>query len=503
MGRFWRNRSRLSQPSSPKMSAIRFGTDGWRGVIAQDFTFENVGRVAHAIAEYLKSPQRRALEVYRKWGVVFRPPERGVVIGYDTRFLSREFAIFIGRILQDHEIPVWIAEDCVPSPALSCTVHDRQAALGVMITASHNPPQYNGIKIKIEHTGSAPPSVTQLIESLLSERAPVPKTPESALNFADFKGPYLARVHELINAEILRKGDLCVVIDSMYGSARGYVAQILKEWGVEFLQVRGGDNPRFGGKNPEPIEKNLSPLRAVIASLKHKGAKRLIGVVTDGDGDRVAAMDERGQVLDAHRCFALILKHLLARGWTGKVVKSFALSDMVDKLAVKNNLELDEVPIGFKHICEKMVREDVLIGGEEAGGIAIKHHIPERDGVLNSLLLCEIAAKKPVSEIVEDLLEEVGPHWYDRRDLHLESRLEVVERVKRRPPQQIAGLKVIKTEMLDGVKLRFPHGWLLLRASGTEPLLRLYCELDSPEKVHEVLDEAERFAKGDLNLWMK
>ncbi len=490
------------------MDTISFGTDGWRGVIARDFTFATVGRVAQAITKYLQSPQRRSLEVYKKWGVVYRPPEHGVVIGYDTRFLSREFAVHIGRIVQDAEIPVWIAEDCVPTPALSYAVHHQQAALGVMVTASHNPPEYNGIKIKIEYASSAPPAVTQLIESLIPHESPEPRTPEDALNFADFKGPYRARVRQLIDSELLRQSDLCVVIDSMYGAARGYVAEILKDLSVECLTVRHGDNPRFGGKNPEPIEKNLSPLRAVIASERQRkftSAQRLIGVITDGDGDRVAAMDERGQLIDSHRCFALILKHLLIRGWRGKVVKSFALSDMIDKLAVKNNLELDEVPVGFKYICEKMVREDVLMGGEESGGIAIKQHIPERDGVLNSLLLCEIAAQaqKPVSKIIDDLLDEVGPHWYDRRDLHLESRLEVVEQVKRRPPQQIAGLKVIKTEMLDGVKLRFPHGWLLLRASGTEPLLRLYCELDSLDRVREVLDEAERFAKGDLSLWVK
>ncbi len=490
------------------MSEIRFGTDGWRGVIAQDFTFANVGRVARAIAAYLKSPQRRSLEVYKKWGVGYRPPERGVVIGYDTRFLSKEFAVHIGRIVQDSEIPVWIAHEPVPTPTLSYAVQYYHAALGVMVTASHNPPEYNGVKIKIEYASSAPPSVTQLIESLVPLEAPTPKTPARALNFADFKSPYLARIHQLVNTELLRQSDLCVVIDAMYGAARGYVAEVLKELGVEFLTVRHGDNPRFGGKNPEPIERNLGPLRAVIASerqRKFKSAKHILGVVTDGDGDRVAAMDELGQVIDSHRCFALLLKYLVTKGWRGKVVKSFALSDMIDTLAVKNNLELDEVPIGFKYICEKMVRGDVLIGGEESGGIAIKNHIPERDGVLNSLLLCEIAAraKKPTSEIVADLLAEVGPHWYDRRDLHLENRGEVVDRLKRRPPQQIAGLEVIKTEMLDGVKLRFPHGWLLLRASGTEPLLRLYCELDSPEKVREVLDEAERFARGDLSLWVK
>jgi phosphomannomutase len=490
------------------MSAIRFGTDGWRGVIAQDFTFANVGRVASAIAKYLQSPQRRALEIYKKWGVAYRPAERGVVIGYDTRFLSKDFAVHLGRVLQDAEIPVWIAHEPVPTPTLSYAVSHHQAALGVMVTASHNPPEYNGVKIKIEYASSAPPSVTQLIESFIPPEAPTPKTPASALNFADFKSPYLARIRQLIDTELLRQSDLCVVIDAMYGAARGYVAEILKELDIEFLTVRHGDNPRFGGKNPEPIEKNLGPLRAVLASerlKRSKSAKRLIGVVTDGDGDRVAAMDELGHVIDSHRCFALILKHLLKKGWRGKVVKSFALSDMIDTLAVKNNLELDEVPVGFKYICEKMVREDVLIGGEESGGIAIKHHIPERDGVLNSLLLCEIAAQaqKPASAIVDDLLAEVGPHWYDRRDLHVESRLEIVERVKRRPPQQIAGLEVIKTEMLDGVKLRFAKGWLLLRASGTEPLLRLYCELDSLDKVCEVLDEAERFAKGDLSLWMK
>lgn len=489
------------------MSEIRFGTDGWRGVIARDFTFENVARVAHALALYLRSPQRRTLDLYKRWGVPCRPPERGVVIGYDTRFLSKEFAIHIGRVLQDAEIPVWIAEDCLPTPALSFAVQTHQAALGVMVTASHNPPEYNGVKIKVEYASSAPPSVTRLIEQLISAEAPTAKSPESALNFVDFKSPYLQRLRELIDRKTLGASPLSVVVDSMYGAGRGYIAQIFKELGVEHLQVRGGDHPRFGGKNPEPVEKNLSPLRAVIASERQKRArmaKFLMGVVTDGDADRIAAMDERGRILDSHRCFALILKHLLlARRWRGKVVKSFALSDMAEVLAVKHDLALEEVPVGFKYICEKMVREDVLIGGEESGGFAIKNHIPERDGILNALLICEIAARasRPLSEIVEDLLAEVGPHWYDRRDIHLESRLEVVVRVQQRPPKEIAGLEVMKTEMLDGVKLRFAKGWLLLRASGTEPLLRLYCESDSPTRVREVLDEAERFARGDLGLW--
>jgi phosphomannomutase len=483
---------------------IRFGTDGWRGVIAQDFTFENVACVGAAIAQFLVSDERSALDIYHRWGVPYRGSEHGVMIGYDTRFLSREFAVHIGRILQDLQVPVLISDDPVPTPALSYAIREHQTAAGIMITASHNPPEYNGIKLKLDYGGPAPPQATQIVERLLPEKTPEPRTPVADLKFLDLRTPYLERLRQLTDAQLFKSTPLFVIIDAMYGAGRGYLAQLLSEWNIPYAQVRGGDNPRFGGKSPEPIERNLGPLRAVIASEKRKrrSEELLIGVVTDGDADRVAAMDELGTVLDSHRCFALILKHLLSKGWTGKVVKSFTLSDMADTLCTQNRIDLDEVPVGFKYICEKMIREDVLIGGEESGGFGIKNHLPERDGLLMSLLLMEIVAKrgKPLSQIVDDLMKEVGYHYYDRRDLHLESSLAIVEQVKRRSPQQIAGFPVKKVEMLDGIKLRFSHGWLLLRPLEDGPILSLHAEMDTMERVQEVLSEAERFAKGQVEL---
>lgn len=487
------------------MRDIHFGTDGWRGIIAKDFTFENVSRVAQAIANFLASPKRKRLEIYKKWGVSYRPPESGVVVGYDTRFLSREFAIQVGRVLKSNGIPAYISNAPVPSPVLSYAVAHKKLACGIMITSSHNSPEYNGIKIKPEFGGSAPPQVTQLIESFVGDTFLLNASDEE-LEEIDLKTPYLARIKELLNLEALRGAPLRVIVDPMYGSAQGYVAQILEELGIKHIQIRSRIDPYFGGKNPEPIEKNLGPLRAVIASesLKTKKDEILIGVATDGDGDRVAGMDEQGNLIDSHRCYALIFQHLLGMGWRGKAVKSFTLTDMANKIAQKNKIALEEVPVGFKYICEKMLRDDVLIGGEESGGIGIKNHIPERDGMLMSLLLLEIAAthQKPMSQIIDGMMQEIGHHYYDRKDLHLEKRLEFVERLKCKPPERFAERVVQAVETLDGVKLRFNDGWLLFRASGTEPLLRIYCEMDSEQKVQEVLAEAERFARGDLKLWL-
>jgi len=482
---------------------IRFGTDGWRAVFAQDFTFENVGRLSQAIADYLRSPQRQELDIYKEWGVEYRAAEQGVIIGYDTRFMSKDFAIQVGRVLQSNDIPVQISAEPAPSPALSFAVKNLKAACGIMITASHNPPEYNGIKIKAEFAGSAPPQYTKQIENLLQEDFRLQAEAEE-LQLVDLKTPYLAKIKELIEKEALKGAPLRVVIDSMYGSARGYMADVLQELDIPYVQIRGEDDPYFGGKNPEPLAKNLTPLKAVIGAerTRKKSEEILVGVATDGDGDRVAAMDELGNLIDAHRCYALILRHLLARGWRGKAIKSFALSDMANKIAQKSGIEVEEVPIGFKYICERFLKEDVLIGGEESGGIGIKNYIPERDGILMALLLLEIAAtkKKPMSLIVDEMMQEIGYHYYDRKDLPLEERIEIMEKLKKRPPLQFAGRPVLKVEDLDGIKLRFAEGWLLFRASGTEPLLRLYCEMDNINKVHQVLGEAEQYARGELKL---
>lgn len=482
---------------------IRFGTDGWRGVIAQEFTFDNVARVASATAGFLLSETRKELAIYRDWGAEYRPAANGVVVGYDMRFLSPEFAHHFARVLHDSGIPVTISDAPVPTPALSYAVVNRRAAAGIMFTASHNPSIYNGIKYKAEYGGSVPGEVTCAVEKLLPTRVPLPRSPEGSVVEADLKGPFLAKVRTLVDPVRLTASPVWVVIDSMYGSAQGYVSQLLTEYGVPYVQIRGRRNLLFGGKKPEPLEENLIPLRAVIASMRRR-REFLIGVATDGDGDRISAMDEQGGFIDAHRTFALILRYLVEeRGWRGAVVKSFALTDMAQEICREYNLELIEVPIGFKYACEQILKHEVLIAAEESGSIATRGHIPERDGVLLSLLLTEIAAsaKRPMSEVVEKMLDEVGPHVYHRRDIEVEERLKVVSRLLEDPPERFAGHRVRAIETLDGLKLRFDEGWLLFRASGTEPILRLYCEMRTEKDVYMMLDEAERLARGDLTLW--
>ncbi|MFQ6091008.1 MAG: phosphoglucomutase/phosphomannomutase family protein, partial [Candidatus Bipolaricaulia bacterium] len=316
---------------------IRFGTDGWRGIIGRDFTFENVGRVAQALADFLRSPQRRDLEIYREWGVEYRPAERGVIVGYDTRFMSREFAAWLGRVIRSNEIPVLIATKPVPTPTLSYSVAQRGAVCGVMITSSHNPHYYNGIKLKPEFGGSAPPRFTKMVEHFLSYGFKL-EAEEKDLEEIDLKEPYLERITELIDLDLLKDAPLRVVVDAMYGSARGYVAAVLDELGIDHVAIRAGNDPYFGGKQPEPILRNLIPLKAVIAAERagaRAGAVRepprpIVGVVTDGDGDRVAGMDEQGDLIDSHRAYALLFRHLLEKGQRGKAVKSFSLTDMAD-----------------------------------------------------------------------------------------------------------------------------------------------------------------------------
>ena len=483
------------------MEEIRFGTDGWRGVIARDFTYANVGRVAQAVAAFLDQRAELDLDCYRRWGVQPVPAERGVIIGYDTRFEARSFAAWAGQVLQTAGLPVTLADRAVPSPALAYAVAQRGAALGLMITASHNPPQYCGIKLKTELGSAAPPEITRAVERLLPLRAPQPIAQESDLELSDLKRPFLEKIRSLIDMELLRGAPLRLVIDSMHGSGSGYVAAIAEELDIPCVQIRTRRDPYFGGHQPEPIMPNLAALRAVVRSTAHRlpDERFLLGVATDGDGDRVAGMDETGALIDSHRCYALVFRHLLAKGWSGRAIKSFALSDMAAVIARRHQVPLKEVPIGFKYISEEILAPgDVLIGGEESGGIAIKHHIPERDGVLMSLLLAEIVAaqRKPLSQIITAMMAEIGEHYYQRRDLHLETRQQIVEHLEARPPAQIAGRKVRQVETLDGIKLRFDDGWLLFRASGTEPLLRLYCEMGDPAEVDRVLAQAEKFVRG-------
>ena len=477
--------------------SVKFGTDGWRAIIAREFTFDNVARVARAVADYLRSPDRSQNPIYTDWGAIFRPAERGVVVGFDTRFLSDAFAEHFCCVLRDEGIPVRLADAFVPTPALSYAVVDREAAMGIMLTSSHNPAEYNGLKIKAAYGGSAPESVTRAVEARLPSAAPMIASQPSDIDRIDLRTPFLARVRELIDRDLLTNAPIEVVIDSMYGSAQGYVAELLRELRIPYVQIRGTRDVLFGGVKPEPLEVNLAPLREAMA--QGGTGRRRIGAVTDGDGDRISGMDEKGRFIDAHLTYALILRHLVeTRGWKGPIVISFNLSDLIRRMGDAYGLEMIEIPIGFKHAAEYIVKGGVLMAGEESGSLAIRGHIPERDGVLCSLLLAEILASsdKPASALIDDLHATFGPQVYARRDIELETRIELVENLKSAPPERFGGLPVRSVETLDGLKLRFDDGWLLFRASGTEPILRMYCEMPEAEAVRKILDEAERLARG-------
>ena len=446
---------------------IRFGTDGWRGVIAQDFTFGNVARAAAATAEYLQDPKRRDLPFYRDWGVPYRGPEAGLVVGYDTRFLSPQFAEVAAKVIASYGIPVMLTDSPVPTPALSYTVVERKLAGAVMITASHNPPIYNGYKFKPEYGGSATKEATDLIEQHLPSRPP--EVGGKDVPVTSLREEYLGVLESRVDLKAISKAPLHVVVDPMYGSAQGYLAELLGKYGIPYTAIRSRIDPLFGGKKPEPLPEFMGPTRAVIRSLKGRVRRRtVVGLITDGDGDRGASMDEKGNFLDTHRTSSLILWHLIRnRGERGLVLKSIALTDLIRKIAEDAGLEVREIKIGFKWAVEGLFRGEAMFAAEGKG----------------------------LGALLGELFRRYGPHHYDRVDLELEDRLKVVERVKSAPPDSIGGRKVAAVETLDGVKLRFENGWLLFRASGTEPILRVYCEMDSPKAVEEVISAGVALAK--------
>lgn len=480
-------------------ASIKFGTDGWRGVIAADFTYANVARVGAAIAACLHDPRRKDLPPYREWGVPCRPATAGLIVGYDTRFMSAQFAQALAQAVAQAGIPVLVTDAPVPTPAVSAAVVDRGLAGGAMITASHNPPHWSGVKFKPEYGGSATAEITALIESHLPTRPPAGASPVGEVAI---KEDYLARLREAVDMRALARAPLYVVVDAMYGSAQGYLADLLQEARIPHLAVRSTVDPLFGGKKPEPLPENVAPLKAVIRSLGARARGRIVaGLITDGDGDRAAAMDERGGFLDTHRTAALLLWHLRRhRDLNGMVLSSFALTDMIGKLADQLGVPWRQIPVGFKWAVADLVTGKAAFAGEESGGYGYAWHLPERDGVLSNLLLLELVAAtgKSLGTLVEELFRLVGPHHYARRDLELRTRLEVMDRLVRAPPDRLAGHRVVTVESLDGLKLRLERGWVLFRASGTEPILRLYCEMDSPDAVEETLDDAERLVKGGL-----
>jgi alpha-D-glucose phosphate-specific phosphoglucomutase len=473
---------------------IKFGTDGWRAVISDTFTFANLRLVAQAIADYVLEETGNG------------QPE--VVVGFDTRFLSDRYAAEVARVMAGNSIVAYLTRADAPTPAISYAVVHKKAAAGVMITASHNPPRYNGLKLKAAFGGTALPEQADRVEAHLLRNQEMARGPnvmdyqaaldqELILRF-DPAWAYYEHLGQLVNLDVISDGELRVVTDAMYGSGRTCIADMLARTRCRVHQIRCEMNPGFGGIHPEPIARYLSALGAAMQSFHAD-----LGLATDGDGDRLGAMDSQGNFVDPHHIFALALRYLVEeRGWSGTVVRSVSTTRMVDRLAARYGLPLIETPVGFNHIADHMLNDDVLIGGEESGGISIKGHIPEGDGVLMGLLLLEIisAAGAPLHELVASLQADVGPAHYTRRDIPLRrpiAKTEMVARLTEDAPDSLGGQEVVKVETLDGVKyLLADDSWLLIRPSGTEPVLRVYAEAREPGVLEALVAHGERVA-GD------
>jgi phosphomannomutase len=467
---------------------IKFGTDGWRGLIADDFTFANIRRVAGAIASYV---------------LKYEDAQRGVFVGYDTRFLSPQAGRIVAEGIAAAGIPVKLANDYTPTPAVSFAVKDHGAAGGVMVTSSHNPWNWNGVKFKANFGGSATPAIMKKIEEELGANA-MPEGKKAQVEEAELKKPYIAAACRFVDLDLITKAKFKFAVDSMNGSGRGVLAGIFSERGIQHVAIRQDVNPLFPGFNPEPIEPHVAALQKTVVAEKCDA-----GLATDGDADRIGAVAEDGSFVDSHKIFSVLLRWLLERKkWPGEVVRGFNTTRMLDRIAAKHGRRLHETAIGFKYIADLMMERDILIGGEESGGIGYSRYLPERDGVLNCLLLANVMAEegKPLGQLVADLQREFGPHHYGRRDLHIPEDVKQ-SAIKRARDEKTTGLgryRILKKEYLDGVKffLDAPtHGngaeaWVLLRASGTEPLLRVYAEAASPELVSEILASAESFVNS-------
>lgn len=483
---------------------IHFGTDGWRAVISDTFTFHNLRLVSQAIADALISDNRIGNESL----VDGKQPKMSVVIGFDTRFLSDRYAGDAARVLAANGFKVYLAQFDSPTPAISFSVRELEAKAGIMITASHNPPRYNGIKLKSENGSSASREHCRRVEVYLNDNESRGRGPNqmdfnlaTEMGFIEKFDPfknYYKHIKKLINFDLISSKKLKVAVDSMYGSGRGVIKEILENTNCEVIEVRGEMNPGFGGSHPEPIAKNLTPLKELIFE---KNAQ--IGLALDGDADRIGAMDENGEFVDPHKIMSLTLKHLFEkRDMTGNVVRTVSTTRMIDRLAEKYGLKVHETPVGFNYIADLMMTDDILLGGEESGGISFKGHIPEGDGILMGLMLLEILASndKTLSELVNELNDEVGPVYYERKDLRLKRPLEkqvMTDKLERNAPESIGGQKVVGVKTVDGCKyILEDDSWLLIRPSGTEPVLRIYAEGRSKEMVSAMLEYGEKVANG-------
>lgn len=467
---------------------IKFGTDGWRGIIADDFTFENVRLVAGGIAAYVLRHEDAA---------------RGVLVGYDTRFLSQHAARAAAETIAAAGIPVQLTSDATPTPAISLAVKTQGAAGGVVVTSSHNPWNWNGVKFKAKFGGSATPAIMKVIEEEVGAGSR-PKGQAATIKEVDLKPAYMDAISRFADLDLIAKAKFKFAVDSMYGSGRGVLSQIFQNRGIDCVAIRQELNPLFPGINPEPIEPHVEMLRQTV--LKEKCHA---GLATDGDADRVGAIAEDGSFVDSHKCFSVLLHWILERKkWPGDVVRAFNTTGMVDRIAAKYGRKLIECPIGFKYIADLMMDHEIVVGGEESGGIGYSRYLPERDGSLNCLLLANVMAeeRKPLGQLVADLQREYGPHYYGRRDLHIteEMKQSAIQRARSDETKHLGRYSIQRKESLDGIKFFLnastngngAEPWVLFRMSGTEPLLRVYSEAAAPELVTEILSIAEAFVRG-------
>ena len=464
---------------------IKFGTDGWRALIAEDYTYANVARCAQGLCDYMK---RRGTA------------ERGLIVGYDTRFLSPEFAATVAGVAASQGVRTMLADKSAPTPVLSYNVLHRQAGGAAIITASHNPATWNGFKFKPEYAGSATQEITDDLEKSIREvdaidAAKISSGRNSGL-MEDFEpsGSYFDHVARLVDLDAIRSAGFRVVVDAMYGAGAGYLPSLLEGGTTAVEELHGYRNPAFPGMaQPEPIAPNLAELMARVPA---SGAS--VGIALDGDADRVGIIDEVGRFVTTLDTFSLLALYLLeVKGWRGSLIKGVTASQALNKMGGIYGVDVHEVQVGFKHMGPRMDELNALMAGEESGGFAFRGHVPERDGILSGLYVLEYMAKtgKSVSRLLEDLFRLVGPHFYHRRDIEFEvgDRERIRGLVNNPALERLGDFPVVSSDSIDGRRLHFDDGWLGVRFSGTEPLLRIYSEATSPERVTGLLDAAQEY----------
>ncbi|MEA1871999.1 MAG: phosphoglucomutase/phosphomannomutase family protein [Chloroflexota bacterium] len=471
---------------------IKFGTDGWRGIIAEDFTFDNVRICAQAVAEYLK---QAGLD------------KRSLVIGYDTRFASEDFAAAAAEVIAGNDIMVHLCLKPAPTPVVSFTVPATKSAGAIVITASHNPGSWNGFKYKSQDGASAPGEVTSQIERNIASLTPKGEEQgggvkrlaldkalkKGVVDYLDPAPAYFNHLGHFVDVEGLRRQKLNIIFDPMYGAGIGYFKTALQNGNLKITEINAERNPSFPQIQPEPIAKNLTKLSRFVVEQKAD-----VGLATDGDADRIGIIDEKGQFLTQHQVFALLCLYLLeVRGERGAMVRTLTSTMMLSRLGKLFDVPVYETPVGFKYVAPLMMEKNAVIGGEESGGYGFRGHVPERDAILAGLYFLDFMVKtgKTPSQLLDYLYSKVGPHYYGRRDFHISAakRQTILHRLSSSSPDSIAGTKVTKLDTTEGFRFFLgDESWLLIRFSGTEPLVRIYSESESLEMARELLDEGKK-----------